>query len=164
VGPVGPPGPIGLTGPAGPPGADGATGPAGPPGPQGPSAAFTAQFGLSTTPISLGSIPTEVTSIVVPLGWYVVTAKVVLTNTSTATTAVTCLLAQGSSGQTIDRTDGFLDANVSGDLTLHAAVQVSAASNGQLRISCIRFSSGVVTAADTQLTAIQVGSLAVASP
>jgi hypothetical protein len=28
----------------------------------------------------------------------------------------------------------------------------------------VRFSSGVVTAADTQLTAIQVGSLTVASP
>ena len=158
--------PIGLTGPAGPPGADGATGPAGPAGsqgPAGPSAGFTAQFGLSSTAVSVVSTPTQVTSILVPVGSYIVTAKVVLANTSTTgPTAVTCLLAQGSSGRTIDRSDGFLVATASGDLTLHAAVQVSVASDGQLRLSCIRFASTVVTASNSQLTAIQVGSLTAA--
>ena len=165
AGPVGPPGPIGLTGPAGPPGADGATGPAGPAGsqgPAGPSAGFTAQFGLSSTAVSVASTPTQVTSILVPVGSYIVTAKVVLANPSTGPTAVTCLLAQGSSGRTLDRSDGFLVATASGDLTLHAAVQVSVASDGQLRLSCIRFASTVVTASNSQLTAIQVGSLTAA--
>ena len=178
AGPVGPPGPIGFTGPAGaagpvgPPGpigltgADGATGPAGPAGsqgPAGPSAGFTAQFGLSSTAVSVVSTPTQVTSILVPVGSYIVTAKVVLANTSTTgPTAVTCLLAQGSAGRTIDRSDSFLEATASGDLTLHAAVQVIVASDGQLRLSCIRFASTVVTASNSQLTAIQVGSLTAA--
>jgi hypothetical protein len=104
-----------------------------------------------------------VTSILVPVGSYIVTAKVVLANTSTTgPTAVTCLLAQGSAGRTIDRSDSFLEATASGDLTLHAAVQVIVASDGQLRLSCIRFASTVVTASNSQLTAIQVGSLTAA--
>ena len=61
-----------------------------------------------------------------------------------------------------DRSDSFLEATASGDLTLHAAVQVIVASDGQLRLSCIRFASTVVTASNSQLTAIQVGSLTAA--
>jgi hypothetical protein len=60
-------------------------------------------------------------------------------------------------------TDSFLEATASGDVTLHAAVQVSVASDGQLRLFCLRFASTVVNASNSQLTAIQVGSL-IAAP
>ena len=163
-GPTGPPGSDGATGPAGPQGSAGATGPAGPPGPpgsQGPSAGFTAQFGLSTTPVTVTN--TSVTSLFVPLGSYIVSSKVVLTNNSATPTNVACFLAQGTSGRTVDRSDSFLDASVSVELTLHAAVQVNVAGDGQLWLNCTRFASAIVTAANSQLTAIQVGTLT-ASP
>jgi len=163
-GPSGPPGSDGATGPAGPQGSPGATGPAGPPGPpgsQGPSAGFTAQFGLSTTPVTVTN--TSVTSLFVPLGSYIVSSKVVLTNNSATPTNVACFLAQGTSGRTVDRSDSFLDASVSVELTLHAAVQVNVAGDGQLWLNCTRFASAIVTAANSQLTAIQVGTLT-ASP
>ena len=163
-GPSGPPGSDGATGPAGPQGSAGATGPAGPPGPpgsQGPSAGFTAQFGLSTTPVTVTN--TSVTSLFVPLGSYIVSSKVVLTNNSATPTNVACFLAQGTSGRTVDRSDSFLDASVSVELTLHAAVQVNVAGDGQLWLNCTRFASAIVTAANSQLTAIQVGTLT-ASP
>ena len=163
-GPTGPPGSDGATGPAGPQGSAGATGPAGPPGPpgsQGPSAGFTAQFGLSTTPVTVTN--TSVTSLFVPLGSYIVSSKVVLSNNSATPTNVACFLAQGTSGRTVDRSDSFLDASVSVELTLHAAVQVNVAGDGQLWLNCTRFASAIVTAANSQLTAIQVGTLT-ASP
>ena len=175
AGPIGPPGPIGLTGPAGPPGPTGATGPAGPAGPAGPqgppgptglSSAFTAQFGLpNTPPLSVSAFFTQLTSILLPVGSYVVTAKVVLANSTAGVTGVTCVLTQSGSGNLIDRADGSLADGTGADtLILHAAVQVAAAGGEHVRLSCETNPSGVAYATYQQLTAIQLGSLTAPGP
>ena len=176
TGPAGPPGPIGLTGaagatgPAGPAGPAGPQGPAGPTGPQGPpgdgaSAAFTAQFGRpATPPLSVTALSTQLTSVFVPTGAYLVTAKVVLTNASAGVTPVTCVLTQSGSGALLDQAEGALANGFGLDtLVLHAAVQVSAAGGEHVRVSCTT-NGGTAFATFQQLTAIQIGSLTAPGP
>lgn len=68
---AGPAGPAGPSGPAGPAGPLGDTGPAGPPGPAGPSNGYRT-FTLGT---SFGSQPQAVASLQLPLGDYILLAK-----------------------------------------------------------------------------------------
>ena len=194
AGPIGLPGPIGLTGPAGaqgpvgppgatgatgPIGATGATGPAGPAGPRGPAgpqgppgtsgsaAAFTEQVGLpqSSLPGIGAFVFTEVASLALPAGSYLVTAKVVLNNDSGDAGGVTCVFTQSGSGSLLDRADGALAAGSGSDtLVLHTAVQVTGASDQHVRMACQRSSLGTATAAYQQMTAIQVGSLIIPGP
>ena len=176
TGPAGPPGPIGqtgstgATGPAGPAGPQGPTGPVGPAGPQGPpgdgiSTAFTAQFGLpNTPPLSVPNFFTQLASIFVPKGSYLVTFKVVLTNSSAGPTGVTCLLQQSGSGALNDRLDGTLaDGNGAATLVLHTAVQVGAAAGEHLRVNC-QATGGTAVATYQQLTAVQIGTLLAPGP
>ena len=194
AGPIGLPGPIGLTGPAGaqgpagppgatgatgPTGATGATGPAGPAGPRGPAgpqgppgtsgsaAAFTEQVGLpqSSLPGIGAFVFSEVASLALPAGSYLVTAKVVLNNDSGDAGGVTCVFTQSGSGSLLDRADGALAAGSGSDtLVLHTAVQVTGASDQHVRMACQRSSLGTATAAYQQMTAIQVGSLIIPGP
>lgn len=171
AGPIGPPGPIGLTGPAGPAGSQGPAGPTGPTGPQGPpgdglSAAFTAQFGLpATPPLALGPTFKVLTSVLVPVGAYVVTAKVLLTNASAGVTGVTCVLTESGTGSLIDWADSSLADSTGADtIVLHTALQVTAPGGAHVRLSCQLTSPGVAFAAYQQLTAIQIGSLTAPGP
>ena len=175
AGPAGPPGPAGATGPAGPagpPGPAGNTGPAGPPGPPGPpgtggtGAGFTVQFGPPVTPpVTIGPVFSQVASIALQVGAYVVTAKVVLTNGSAGVSGVTCVFTQSGTGSLLDRADGSLaDSTGSATLVLHTAVQVTGAGDQHVRMACTRGSDGVATASYQQLTAIQLGSVTTPGP
>jgi hypothetical protein len=167
-GPAGPMGPIGFTGPAGLdglPGPAGPTGPQGPPGPAGVSTAFTAQFDFSSTVISISSSYAQVTSILVPVGTYIVTAKVVLTNSSAGTTGVNCLLIQSGSGGIRDSADGWL-ADTSGSTTvvLHTALRIIGSTGEHIMVVCRRNSSGTAFANFQQLTATNITTLTVPGP
>ena len=160
-------GPAGATGPAGPTGPQGPAGPTGPQGPpgDGASAAFTAQFGLpATPPLSLSAVSTQLSSVFVPTGAYLVTAKVVLTNASAGVNAVTCVLTQSGSAALLDQAQSALANGFGWDtLVLHAAVQVSAAGGEHVRASCTT-NGGTAFATFQQLTAIQIGSLTAPGP
>jgi len=181
AGPIGPPGPIGLTGatgsqgpagpagdvgPAGPAGPQGPAGPAGPPGTSGVAAAFTAQVGLpQTAAVNIAAFFSQVASLALPAGSYVVTAKVVLNNTSGDAGGVTCVFTQSGTGSLLDRADGSLAAgNASDTLVLHTAVLVTGAGDEHVRVSCQRSITGTATASYQQMTAIQLGSITTPGP
>lgn len=104
-------------------------------------------------------------SLALPLGSYVVTAKVVLTNASGGAAGVTCVYTQSGTGSLLDRADGSLvDATGSDTLVLHTAVQVTGVGDEHVRVSCTRNSPGVANASYPQMTAIQVGSVATPGP
>jgi hypothetical protein len=103
-------------------------------------------------------------SIRLPVGSYIVTAKAVMTNVTPAA-VMTCVLAQTGVSSALDRADSFVTVSAGSDtLVMHAAVQVAGATDGQLRVSCLRSAPGQASAALTQLTAIQAGSITVAPP
>ncbi|HZJ54174.1 MAG TPA: hypothetical protein VFD38_08540 [Myxococcaceae bacterium] len=175
IGPAGPQGPIGLTGPAGstgpagpagPQGPIGLTGPQGPPGPGGVAAAFTAQFGQPTTPpLNVGPSFRLLTSVLVPVGAYVITAKVMLTNGTAGVAGVTCVLTESGAGTLLDWADGTLaDGSGAATLVMHAALQVPWPGGAHVRLSCQRNSDGVAFAANQQLTAIQIASITAPGP
>lgn len=168
AGPTGQAGPAGQTGPAGPAGPQGVPGPAGPPGPAGTGAtvAFTAQFGLrGGNPIFLGPTYTEVSSVLVPPGFYLVTAKVVLTNANTVVTLSRCELARSGTITALDISETTL-AETTGEATvaLHAATQVTASAGEHLKLFCQSDYPGQATATYSQLTALQIGTLTAPGP
>ena len=155
-------GPIGFTGPAG---ADGLPGPTGPQGPAGVSTAFTAQFDFSSNVISISSSYAQLTSILVPVGTYIVTAKMVLTNSSAGATGVNCLLIQSGSGGIRDSADGWL-ADTSGSTTvvLHTALRITGPTGEHIQVVCRRNSPGTAFANYQQLTAISIATLTAPGP
>ena len=97
AGPVGPAGPGGATGPAGP---AGATGPAGPQGPIGPSDVYGVYPGVNaSTTICVGAqctgFGTDIMSMTLSPGFYLVTAKQILVGGSPSSQTV-CYLRSGS--------------------------------------------------------------------
>jgi hypothetical protein len=155
---------MGLTGPAGPAGPQG---PAGPPGAGGGAAGFTTQVGLPQSgPASIGAFFfTQLASLALPVGSYIVTAKVVLNNGSGDVGSVTCVFTQSGSGSLLDRADGSLaDGTASDTLVLHTAVQVTGADDEHVRVACQRNSTGTATASYQQMTAIQLGSITTPGP
>ena len=100
-----------------------------------------------------------------PVGSYVVTAKVVLTNANAGVAGVTCVFTQSGTGSLLDRADGSLaDATGSDTLVLHTAVQVTGAGDEHVRMSCTRNSPGAANASFPQMTAIQLGSVTTPGP
>jgi hypothetical protein len=159
----GPAGPIGLTGPAGPVGPTGPTGAQGPPGPNG-TTAFAVSRGLSGgAPVALAQGFVDVASIFVPGGSYLVTSKVVLTNTNLVVPSLArCILTR--SGSLIDLSEVTL-AEGAGEATmsLHAATPIGV--NGEhVKLSCQTDSPGTASATFSQLTALQLGTLTLPGP
>jgi len=112
-----------------------------------------------------GFVFTQVASLALPVGSYVVTAKVVLTNASAGVAAVTCVFTQSGSGSLLDWADGSLaDATGSATLVLHTAVQVTGAGDEHVRVACQRNSEGLASASFPQMTAIQLGSVTTPGP
>jgi hypothetical protein len=106
-----------------------------------------------------------VASLALPVGSYVVTAKVVLTNASAGVAGVTCVFTQSGTGSLLDRVDGSLaDATGADTLVLHTAVQVIGVGDQHVRVACQRNSTGTATASFPQLTAIQLGSVTTPGP
>ncbi len=141
-------------------------GPQGPAGTNGVAAGFTAQVGIPTSSLPpIGAVFSQVASLALPVGSYIVTAKVVLTNATAGVTGVTCVFTQSGTGSLLDRVDGSLaDGNGSDTLVLHTAVQVTGASDEHVRMSCQRSTSGTANASFQQMTAIQLGSVTAPGP
>jgi hypothetical protein len=108
---------------------------------------------------------TQVASIRVPMGSYIVNAKVLLVNNSAAVAGATCILFQTNAGTVLDRAEGSLAGSaVTGTLTLHAATQVTGAGGDHVELLCQVSAGATVFASYPQLTAIQVGSLTAPGP
>jgi len=104
-----------------------------------------------------------VEGIFVPGGWYLITSKVVLLNTSIGIPALArCVLTR--SGSLLDISEVTLaDQSGKATLTLHAATMVLAAGE-HVKLSCQADAPGTASASYAQLTAIQVGTLALPGP
>jgi len=189
AGPMGLPGPIGLTGPAGPAGPAGATGPigpagpagspgtsgpAGPPGPVGPPgpagsggvSVYTLTVGgPSSTPVFVGPFFTDVGSIFVPTGSYLITAKVVLTNATTVQTLSRCQLSRSGAITVLDISEVTL-ADTTGEATLavHAVTQLTTTPGEHVKLSCQADYPGQASAIYPQLTATQVTGISTPGP
>jgi len=107
----------------------------------------------------------QLASLALPPGSFIVTAKVVLTNATAGATGVTCVYTQSGTGSLLDRSDGSLpDGNGSDTLVLHTAVVVTGASDTHVRVSCQRSTTGTASVSFLQMTAIQLGSVATPGP
>jgi hypothetical protein len=127
--------------------------------------AYSPQIGLTPSlPIQILASQTVVTSLSVPVGSYIVTAKVVLTNGSSGASSVMCQLTSTGSSSILDRADVVLPDSGAQTLTLHAAVNVTFFLGEHLRASCQVGSPAVAFATSEQLTAIQIQSLTVTGP
>jgi hypothetical protein len=126
--------------------------------------AYTSNLGPSSfAPVSLGQTFAELTSIFVPGGWYLITSKVVLTNTNIAIPSLArCTVTR--SGSLLDISEVTV-AEQSGKatLTLHAATLVGAAGE-HLKLNCQTDAPGTATATLWQLTAIQVSNVTLPGP
>ena len=104
------------------------------------------------------------TSLAVPVGSYIVTAKVALTNGSPGASSVMCQLTSSASSAILDRSDVVLADSGAQILTLHAAVNITFVLGEHLRASCQVGSPAIAFATNEQLTAIQIQSLTVTGP
>ena len=122
--------------------------------------AFSPQIGLiPSSPIFIAPSFTVVKSLSVPVGSYIVTAKVELSNGSAGPSSVMCVLTSSGSSAQFDKSDLVLaDSGVS-ILTLHAAVPVTFFLGETLRVACQVSSPAVAFATNEQLTAIQIQTL-----
>jgi hypothetical protein len=93
-GPAGPQGPQGIPGPTGPAGPQGPSGPIGPQGPAGPSGLSHA-YTASTSIVNLRTNDTEVASVTVPAGNYVIFGKATLTSQDSDKQNSNCKLSTG---------------------------------------------------------------------
>ena len=105
-----------------------------------------------------------VTSVSAPVGSYIVTAKVELSNGSAGPSSVMCVLSSSGGGAFLDRSDVVLTDGGVAILTLHAAVNVSFFLGEHLRVACQVASPAVAFASNEQITAIQIQSLTVTGP
>jgi len=159
-------GQTGATGAVGPAGPQGPTGPQGLPGASGVSAGFTNQIGAPVVSFPvIGPSFVPVTGLALPPGSYIVTAKVVMTNTAAGATSATCQLTQTGNGLLLDRSDGSLpDGNGSVTLVLHTAAVVTGAPDAHVRVACQRNTNGTASVTFQQMTAVQLGSVTTPGP
>jgi hypothetical protein len=157
---VGPIGPRGAAGGAGAAGSQGATGGTGVTGPIGPSEAFNATAASGPTDIGLTPTYTTVLSLVLPLGSYVLNAKVVAANQSTTTDVdVRCLLLAGADQQ-IDTSVVHVPAGSSAAIPLQGVQDITDSSSLE-SLQCRKSANVTVAIGEApQLTAILVGSIA----
>ncbi len=164
-GPIGPPGPAGATGatgpagPTGPQGPTGPTGPAGPAGTTGPGGISHAFMARSTTPMQLTLAGTDVVSVTVPPGLYVIWGKTWLLNIDTVPGPASCTLSTGSD---LSRVSLLAPNQLGGDRML-VSVQDSAsfAQTTTITLSCKHddFVNRGLYANDGVLTALAVDNI-----
>ena len=108
---------------------------------------------------------TDVASILVPGGSWLITSKVVLTNVNpnlTLPSLARCILTK--SGSQLDVSEVALAATTGkATLTLHAATQLVAAGE-HVKLSCQTDNPGLASATNWRLTAMQVGSITLPGP
>ncbi|HVP59098.1 MAG TPA: hypothetical protein VMT11_00910 [Myxococcaceae bacterium] len=106
----------------------------------------------------------DVARILVPPGWYLITAKVILANTTVALPSLTrCVLTRD--GSLLDLSEGtLLDTSGKATLTLHAAAQLTGTPGEHVALSCQADYPGTANATDGQLTAIQVSTITAPGP
>jgi hypothetical protein len=150
VGPPGPQGPIGPqgpTGPQGPQGPQGIQGPQGPIGPTGPSHAYSSS--CLNCSITIGSTSPPLTTLTLPSGSYVLTAKTVVSYTNTAT-QVSCQVAGDTTTLSINSAPLILFVNVA---------TITLGSPGTIDLICTTSPQGSTTAINYQLEATLVGGI-----
>jgi hypothetical protein len=105
-------------------------------------------------------------SLLVPPGWFLVTAKVVLTSGTSGPMLARCVLAQASGASSLDLGEVTLaDTGAEATMTLHAGAQISSLGGEHVTLSCqVGSSGGAAFANYPQLTAIQVSSVLVRGP
>jgi Collagen triple helix repeat (20 copies) len=168
-GPIGPVGPRGVSGPEGPRGIAGLQGEPGVEGPQGPAGEASDAFFHSTGSTDarpFGSIRTNVASVTVPAGKYIVLAHATFLNLTSESVAVDCLV-HGSPGRDSRRITILQPASVRdfGNVSITAMVDTTAA--GWVLLQCVavdEVGSGLtpsVEAYDIELAAIKVSNLTV---
>jgi hypothetical protein len=164
-GPAGVRGPAGLPGPAGAIGDPGPAGPGGPAGPQGergaegprgPSNAFSNYHDTARQlpNASVDDASSEIQHIVLPVGHFVVTAKVNVLGPlgDTALRPISCRLLAGAAYDEVT-----FGANAAGAVaTMTLALDQFA---GHVRLRCSDAGQAQYWAVDTKITAIQVGAL-----
>lgn len=103
-GPIGPQGPQGPTGVQGPAGLQGPAGPQGATGPAGPSHAYFTENESSALP--LNTVATQLLTLTVSAGDYIIDAKTMLTNGGSNSNEVACWLSYASGTTTIGDQSG----------------------------------------------------------
>ncbi len=153
----------GARGPAGPTGATGATGAAGAQGIQGiqgihgPIGPSNGYVNVNTGAVPISS-STTVNTLSLPAGKYMVTAVVMPYQSSAGSSDAICTLSLGSpidfeQTQVVNGSTSFADISMVGMGTL--------ASAGNASISCYQSGSGSLEIFDSQLAAVQLGSVSV---
>ena len=162
-GPPGPAGPVGATGGPGPPGPAGSQGPAGPQGTPGVGGEPSFTGSASPDPVAVGAASTNVTGIVtVPAGDYFVSADVDIQVDAGATpNEVLCQITDGSGTPISGLDDEFLLASlvpvgVTGHMG-HVSVSGVVTAIGDVALACEKSVASIVTATDSYLTLIAVG-------
>jgi hypothetical protein len=144
----------------GPRGTQGPQGPQGPRGPSGPSEAF--HVTASTGPADIAGSPayTRVLQLVLPPGSYVLSARVVATNTSTTTgTYVRCALFSDRDGVGADNYPVFVPPGGMQAIPLQGVRVVTGSSSTQY-LECRKNANVTVSLGeDPQFTALKVGAL-----
>jgi hypothetical protein len=151
VGNTGNTGPTGATGPKGAQGEKGDKGDKGDQGPIGPSAGYSAS---RTTELALQFGSNVVTTLAVPAGSYVVTAKVEVFNGG-ATVNAGCSLETADGSVIIDSAN----ASDPGRVVLPLTGAITLAAAGGFRIDCTEGSAQDLRAERASMTAVLVGAL-----
>lgn len=165
TGPQGPAGPAGPVGPQGPIGLTGATGAQGPQGPQGPQGApgvngastdvfinqnQTGQVTLSSSPMSVASLNS------LPVGSYLITAKVVIQFATSLGAQSGCVLLVN--GTAVDTSFANATGVLVSDTAKLLGVATFANSANSIGINCST-NTGTAAALNPVLTAIRVGNV-----
>jgi hypothetical protein len=153
----GAPGPIGATGPPGPPGP---LGPQGVPGAQGtPGVGGAPSFGGRASS-SVTNLATALTNVITPLnvaaGTYFVSANVDIQGDGTPND-VLCQITDGAGSPITGLDDEFLLSGLTAVDTGHLSVSGIVTVAGDIALSCQRSSGSLVSATDSYLTLIAVG-------
>ncbi len=149
--------PIGTPGPSGPQGLQGATGAS---GPQGPSAAFSTRVPLKALVVAS---PLEVAALQLPAGSYVISSTLWMQGASSAPEAISGLICTLAADGDSDRSQ--VQVQMSKTFNAHVPVALNVNHTGTTpfaaTLTCEGTGSASISAVDTELTAIQVGSLSV---
>jgi hypothetical protein len=149
VGPQGPPGPTGPAGPAGAGGAAGATGATGPAGPAGTTAAF---FTSGSSAGGTVTTPTDIVSLTLPPGKYLITATTTTGTVDEDPQVFTCTLPPAEDFPSRVTVPGL------GYASLAVVVPFTATSQTKLALHCGGFNAVVTNAT---LSAIAVTTLTI---
>ena len=164
----GPAGPQGQQGVAGPQGVQGRTGPAGPQGPIGPSHAYaTSCLSSSCSTVQIGSSPTQLLSLSLPAGSFVLTAKANIEVNTVYSLDVICQLVQESSSTVLDTSEFSSPTPAGGEnspgekVVLVGSAVLTLQSTDAVSLQCGASSDGgsspLAFASNTQLNAVLVG-------